>query len=212
VEDLAIEEQESDAVEQHVLKVAEVDVAFVVLQARPGTTRTQRRSSPATRSIDFGPRGPACECSIDGGAFTSCAPPFTAAGLAAGPHTLDVRAVDADGRPDPSPAHYAFDVPARSSSVAVNPLATDLDRDQIPDTQETLPLGNVPPVAGVRTLASLVSGTVYVKLPATAPCAGSSCVRTRAGRTCQTAPPAALPRLASCSRGKRRIAAYSTAD
>ena len=31
-----------------------------------------------------------------------------------------------------------------------------------------LPLGNVPPVAGVRTLATLISGTVYVKLPARA--------------------------------------------
>ena len=105
---------------------------------------------------------------MDSGAFTACAPPFTAAGLAPGPHTLDVRAVDADGRPDPSPARYAFDVPVRTSSVAENPLVTDLDRDRIPDNQETLPLGNVPPVAGVRTLASLVSGTVYVKLPATA--------------------------------------------
>jgi hypothetical protein len=37
-------------------------------------------------------------------------------------------------------------------------------------------------------------------------------VRKHAGWTCQTAPVSALPRLASCSRGKKQIAAYSTAD
>ena len=45
---------------------------------------------------------------------------------------------------------------------------TDLDRDRIPDAEEVLPLGNVPPLAGVRTLATLLSGTVYVKLPSAA--------------------------------------------
>jgi hypothetical protein len=45
-----------------------------------------------------------------------------------------------------------------------------------------------------------------------ASCEGSSCVRNHAGWTCQTAPASELPRLASCNRGKKRIAAYSTAD
>jgi hypothetical protein len=126
-------------------------------------------------TIDFGPQGPAYECSVDGGAFTSCAPPFTATGLAPGPHTLDVREVDGDGRPDPSPVHYGFEVPVRPADVPGNPAppvvpvnpssVQDDDVDGIPDTEETLPLGNVPPVPGVRTLATLVSGTVYVKLP-----------------------------------------------
>ena len=37
-------------------------------------------------------------------------------------------------------------------------------------------------------------------------------MRKHFGWTCQTAPASALPRLASCSRGTRLIAAYSTAD
>src|SRR3954453_10881921 len=45
-----------------------------------------------------------------------------------------------------------------------------------------------------------------------APCEGSACVRERGGWTCATAAAYALPRLASCTRGKARIAAYSTAD
>lgn len=44
------------------------------------------------------------------------------------------------------------------------------------------------------------------------PCAGSSCVRIHRGFTCQAAPVFAFPRLASCWRGRQRIAAYSTAD
>src|SRR4051794_11799615 len=45
-----------------------------------------------------------------------------------------------------------------------------------------------------------------------APCEGSACVRKHAGWTCATAAAYAFPRLASCTRGKARIAAYSTAD
>ena len=82
-----------------------------------------------------------------------------------GPHTIDVRAVDADGRADPTPQRWTFEVPAQRSALGAGGSGTDLDRDRIPDTDEMLPLGNVPPVAGVRTLATLVSGTVYVKLP-----------------------------------------------
>ena len=84
--------------------------------------------------------------------------------LGPGAHTLDVRAVDATGRADPTPQRYAFDVPAVAAAGTNVP---DLDQDRIPDAEETLPLGNVPPVAGVRTLVRLLSGTVYVKLPST---------------------------------------------
>src|SRR5690348_911940 len=45
-----------------------------------------------------------------------------------------------------------------------------------------------------------------------APCDGSACVRVHGGWTCATAAAYAFPRLASCTRGKARIAAYSTAD
>src|SRR4051812_44064882 len=45
-----------------------------------------------------------------------------------------------------------------------------------------------------------------------APCEGSACVREHGGWTCATAAAYASPRLASCTRGRARIAAYSTAD
>jgi hypothetical protein len=43
-------------------------------------------------------------CSVDGGAFTLCAPTVTLTGLAPGWHTLAAQAVDPAGNADPTPA------------------------------------------------------------------------------------------------------------
>jgi CSLREA domain-containing protein len=52
------------------------------------------------------------ECSLDGAAFASCASPATYSGLAVGGHELRVRAVDAAGNRDASPAAYLWTVTA----------------------------------------------------------------------------------------------------
>jgi len=49
-------------------------------------------------------------------------------------------------------------------------------------------------------------------LSSTARCSGSACVRRDFGWVCATASATAFPRLASCSRGRSVIAAYSAAD
>jgi hypothetical protein len=163
----------------HTFRVATVD-AYGAVDASPAErTWTVLGPAPETpvrdgatpvvtgedATIDFGLPGVPYECSLDGGPFTACATPHTMRGLAPGPHTLDVRALNADGRPDPTPQRYAFEVPGGRSTQGAGANEADVDRDRIPDSQETLPLGNVPPVAGVRTLVTLLSGTVYVKLP-----------------------------------------------
>jgi hypothetical protein len=48
------------------------------------------------------------ECSVDGGAFAACAAAFSTAPLSDGSHTLSVRARDAAGNIDPSPATYTW--------------------------------------------------------------------------------------------------------
>lgn len=45
-----------------------------------------------------------------------------------------------------------------------------------------------------------------------APCSGSGCAREITGWRCSSAPAYAFPRLASCTRKRSQIAAYSTAD
>ena len=166
----------------HTFQVAAVDAygavdpspterAWTVLGPPPDTQLVpgaQPVIGAGTVTIDFGsPDGSVTryECSVDGGAFSACTPPFTVAGLDPGTHTIDVRAVDADGQADPTPERFTFDVPGARAAVSSEVSIADLDHDHIPDPEEILPLGNVPPLAGVRALATLISGTVYVKLP-----------------------------------------------
>jgi hypothetical protein len=49
-------------------------------------------------------------------------------------------------------------------------------------------------------------------LSSTGPCWGSACVRYDRGWTCASAGATAFPRLASCSKRRTVVAAYSTAD
>jgi CSLREA domain-containing protein len=55
------------------------------------------------------------ECALDGGAFAACASPAIYADLALGVHTFDVRALDATGTADPTPARYGWTVLADTS-------------------------------------------------------------------------------------------------
>jgi hypothetical protein len=56
------------------------------------------------------------ECRVDAAAFASCASPFTTTALASGPHTFQVRAIDAAANVDPAPA-------ARTTRVCAGPLS-----------------------------------------------------------------------------------------
>jgi hypothetical protein len=60
--------------------------------------------------------GATFQCSLDEGAFAACASPFTAPSLAAGDHTFAVRALDAAGNADPTPATEAFQVQLPASA------------------------------------------------------------------------------------------------
>jgi Ca2+-binding RTX toxin-like protein len=94
--------------------------SFTVATSTPTDT-----TAPET-SIDSGPAGPtddatptfifssevgaSFECRLDGASFSPCSSPFTAAALAAGAHTFEVRAKDAAGNTDATPAARAFSV------------------------------------------------------------------------------------------------------
>jgi hypothetical protein len=64
------------------------------------------------------------ECSLDGGAFESCSSPEQVQGLAIGDHTFAVRAVDAAGNVDPTPAERAWttvDLTAPDTTIVSGP-------------------------------------------------------------------------------------------
>lgn len=66
----------------------------------------------ASASFTFSSNEPSATfaCSLDGAAFAACTSPFTATGLAQGAHSFAVRATDAAGHDDPSPATASWTV------------------------------------------------------------------------------------------------------
>jgi hypothetical protein len=68
---------------------------------------------------------------VDGETFSSCASPHTTAPLADGPHTFRVRAIDAVGNVDSSPATKAFSVDTQPPDTAIDsgPTGTTSSRD-----------------------------------------------------------------------------------
>jgi hypothetical protein len=67
------------------------------------------------------------ECDLDGGGFSSCATPKTYTGLSNGSHTFQVRATDAAGNVDPSPASYTWTIDTIAPSVTINQAAGQSD-------------------------------------------------------------------------------------
>jgi hypothetical protein len=131
------------------------------------------------------------DCSLDGAVATPCRAPFTLTGLAAGTHTLTVGMRDRFGTPDPTPAVYTWTIdlsPLPVPTAAPVPVA-DADGDGVPDSRDNCVTtanasqadadddgvgdacemanpGTLPPVAGERVTVEVLSGDVFVKLPA----------------------------------------------
>jgi hypothetical protein len=68
--------------------------------------------------------GSTFECRLDGGTWASCTSPKSYAALAAGAHTFDVRATDAAGNADASPATRTWTVTAAADTTAPDTTIT----------------------------------------------------------------------------------------
>jgi hypothetical protein len=72
------------------------------------------------------------ECQVDGSAWTSCTSPHTTASLSDGSRTFEVRAVDAAGNQDASPASYAWTVDATAPDTSLTSTPSNPDNDNTP--------------------------------------------------------------------------------
>jgi hypothetical protein len=64
--------------------------------------------------------GSTFECSLDGGAFQSCASPKTYDALAEGAHTFRARATDPAGNTDPTPSQYAWTIDTTPPATSIS--------------------------------------------------------------------------------------------
>jgi len=80
--------------------------------------------SDATFAFSASEPGATFECRLDAEAFAPCSSPLALSGLGDGPHTFTVRAIDAVGHVDRTPADSSFTVDTRLPTVAITaPLA-----------------------------------------------------------------------------------------
>jgi hypothetical protein len=86
------------------------------IAAGPGGPTSDATPTFALASDDG---GASFECQVDGGAYVPCGATFTTAALADGAHTVQVRARDAVGNVDATPATRAFVVDTRGPAVTI---------------------------------------------------------------------------------------------
>jgi len=71
-------------------------------------------------------------CRVDAEAFTSCTSPHTTAPLSEGTHTFEVRATDAAGNADPTPAIRTFTIDTTAPQTTINSGPTGTTNDNTP--------------------------------------------------------------------------------
>ncbi|MGH8588175.1 MAG: calcium-binding protein [Gammaproteobacteria bacterium] len=108
-----------------------VGVAVVPDTTPPDTSLTSFPPNPDTStSPSFGfsgtddatpTAGLGFECQLDGAGFSPCTSPKPYTGLSLGMHTFEVRAIDAAGNVDPTPASYPWTINAAAASCFGQP-------------------------------------------------------------------------------------------
>jgi hypothetical protein len=82
------------------------------------TMPTDPSTSPdATFTFSSPDGGTSFACRLDGGVFDPCTSPLSFFSLTNGPHTFEVRASDAAGNVDPTPASYTWNIDATAPTV-----------------------------------------------------------------------------------------------
>ena len=106
---------------------------WVVDTSSPETAITSAPADPTTAtaasfSFTSTESGSTFECRLDAGAWTSCTAPTAFAGLAEGPHTFAVRAIDPAGNSDPAPATFSWAVDLTAPETTITAAPADPSR------------------------------------------------------------------------------------
>lgn len=135
-----------------------VGMSGTITVTAPSPAPSPQDTQAPDTSIDSGPSGPVAAdsatftfssseagstfaCSLDAGPFESCTAPTTYTGLAPGDHAFAVRATDAVGNTDPSPATRTWSV----STPPPSPQPTRTADTTPPDTRIDAGPGGDPP-------------------------------------------------------------------
>jgi hypothetical protein len=90
-------------------------------------------TNDSTPSFTFSANEPSTfECRVDGAAFAPCSSPFTTAPLGDGAHTFEVRAIDAAGNLDTTPASRAFTVDTVAPQTTIDSGPSGPTNDSTP--------------------------------------------------------------------------------
>lgn len=152
--------------------VAEIRFSWTQDSVRP---QTQLTSGPATSApvntaratLTFASEaGARFECSLDGGAWQPCASPVTYGGLANGPHTFSVRAVDAAGNVDGTPITRSWTVKNDGAPTARIAVSRDADGFTLSAARSADPEGGALTYRWLRNGAAAgSSATVHYAAP-----------------------------------------------
>ncbi|WP_165821285.1 right-handed parallel beta-helix repeat-containing protein [Nocardioides gansuensis] len=115
--------------------VADTKAPNTTITGQPAATTTNTTATFTFTGSDDGtaPAGLTFECALDDGAFATCTNEKTYSGLAVGTHTFRVRATDAAGNVDGSPASHTWqvqepaptpDTTAPETTISANPPAS----------------------------------------------------------------------------------------
>ncbi len=104
--------------------------AFSVDTTAPNTSITAQPSDPtnatgASFSFSADEGGSTFECQLDGGGWSSCSSPKSYSGLGQGSHTFQVRATDAAGNTDLSPASFTWTVDTAAPNTTITAQPND---------------------------------------------------------------------------------------
>ncbi len=116
----------------------------------PDTTLTSTPAQLSGANVSFSFTGTdnctvaSFECQLDNGSWAACTSPQSFSNLANGAHTFAVRAKDAAGNVDPTPATYAWQVFVNTCGTTVNPATLATPQIGLPylQTLSASPLGS----------------------------------------------------------------------